>query len=110
MVKSKRQTRRSGSSKQFRGTKVTNLYEKFRGMNFFRKYGPGITECEIYKILKKKRIHESDILKLNSKKSEKYILLFEVKLEQWISNPNKFLVLTKHLQWPLQFWFDTLSL
>ena len=53
MVKSKRQTRRSGSSKQFRGTKVTNLYEKFRGMNFFRKYGPGITECEIYKILKK---------------------------------------------------------
>ena len=53
MVKSKRKTRKSGSSKQFRGTEVTNLNEKFRGMNFFRKYGISIAEHEIYKILKK---------------------------------------------------------
>jgi len=48
----KRKTRRTGGSKQFRGTNVTNLDEKFEGMNFFRKYGAGSSEHAIYKILK----------------------------------------------------------
>jgi len=49
----KRKTRRTGGSKQFRGTNVTNLDEKFEGMNFFRKYGGSTSEHAIYKILKK---------------------------------------------------------
>ena len=55
--KYKRKTRRRGGSrrggsKQFRGTTVTNLDEKFKGMSFFRKYGASISEHAICKILK----------------------------------------------------------
>ena len=50
--KYKRKTRRRGGSKQFRGSEVTNLDEKFRGMNFFRKYGASTSEHAIYEILK----------------------------------------------------------
>jgi serine/threonine protein kinase len=50
--KYKRKTRRRGGSKQFRGTTVTNLDEKFNGMSFFRKYGASISELAICKILK----------------------------------------------------------
>jgi serine/threonine protein kinase len=48
----KRKTRRTGGSKQFRGTEVTNLAEKYRGKNFFRKYGASTVEHAIYEILK----------------------------------------------------------
>ena len=48
----KRKTRRSGGSKQFRGSEVTNLDEKYRGKNFFRKYGASTVEHAIYTILK----------------------------------------------------------
>jgi len=51
-IKNNRKTRRNGSSKQFRGTDVTNLNEKFRGVNFFRKYGASISERAICEILK----------------------------------------------------------
>ena len=50
--KHKRKTRKNGSSKQFRGSNVTNLNETFKGMNFFRKYGASIAEHAICKILK----------------------------------------------------------
>jgi serine/threonine protein kinase len=48
----KRKRRRSGGSKQFRGSEVTNLDEKYRGKNFFRKYGASTVEHAIYTILK----------------------------------------------------------
>ena len=51
--KRKRKTRRNGGSKQFRGTSITTLNEKFKGMPFFRKYGASITEHAICEILKK---------------------------------------------------------
>jgi hypothetical protein len=51
-TKYKRKTRKRGGSKQFRGSTVTNLDEKFKGMNFFRKYGASISEHAICKILK----------------------------------------------------------
>ena len=50
--RNKKYKRKTGSSKQYRGTKVTNLDETFRGKNFFRKYGPSIAEKSICKILK----------------------------------------------------------
>jgi serine/threonine protein kinase len=50
--KYKRKTRRSSGSKQFRGSEVTNLNEKYRGKNFFRKYGGSTSEHAIYTILK----------------------------------------------------------
>jgi serine/threonine protein kinase len=43
---------RNGISKEFRGTDVTNLNEKFNGVNFFRKYGASICEHAICEILK----------------------------------------------------------
>jgi len=49
--KYKKNTRRVGS-KQYRGTDLTNLNEKFKGMNFFRKYGASISEHAICEILK----------------------------------------------------------
>ena len=48
----KRKTRKTGGSKQFRGSEVTNLDETFRGKNFFRKYGASTSEHAIYTILK----------------------------------------------------------
>ena len=87
MVKSRRNKQykkktRKTTSKQFRGTDVTNLNEKFKGMNFFRKYGVGISEhaiCEILKnnphpnIVKIYRITDSyiDIELLNPMTTEK---------------------------------------
>lgn len=47
----KKKTRKS-SSKQFRGSDITNLNEKFKGMIFFRKYGASISENAICEILK----------------------------------------------------------
>ena len=48
------------------GPKKSNFKSVINIVKFFLKKNE-------YKILKKKRIHESDILKLNSKKSEKYL-------------------------------------
>jgi len=45
---------RNVCSKQFTGTTVKDLNEKFEGMNFFRKYGASISEHAIYEILKNK--------------------------------------------------------
>jgi len=47
----KRKTLRGGS-KKYKDGNITNLNEKFNGMNFFRKYGGSTTEHEIYEILK----------------------------------------------------------
>ena len=48
------------------GPKKSNFKSVINIVEFFLKKNE-------YKILKKKRIHESDILKLNSKKSKKYL-------------------------------------
>lgn len=51
-LRSKRKTQRGGS-KKYRHGNITNLNEKFNGMNFFRKYGGSTSEHEICEILKK---------------------------------------------------------
>jgi len=74
--KNKRKTRRKGGSKEYKYGNITNLNEKFNGLNFFRKYGASIVEHKIAKILQDNP--HPNIVKIY-RITDKYIDIEEVK-------------------------------